>query len=154
MATPRTFDGDGISFTELGDVVVLMWSGDARLERARRATTQLERVMRERSDPIIAIQLVRSTSKPPDGPARAEAGHQLALLGSRLRRLITLPLGDAFWMSVVRAVLRAMTLLSRHSAVSAVVGSVDEAVAEVEKVRSPSTPPSAELRVLLTRLIA
>lgn len=154
MDPPRTADGDGISFTEHGDVAVLVWTGDARLERARWATTQLERVMRERSGPIIAIQLVRSTSKPPDGPARAEAGHQLELLGPRLRRLITLPLGDAFWMSVVRTVLRAMTLLSRHSAVATVVSNIDEAVAEVDKVRSSMTPTNAELRALLTRLSA
>jgi hypothetical protein len=150
---PRIQTGDGVAFAEIGDVLLMAWSAPARIDRARFVTGCLKTSLRATTGSLILVQLILPSSSPPDAPTRAEAAHQIAIVGHRLRRLVTVPLGDGMWTILVRMIMRGIALFQKFSGASVVVDDVDEALHQINLVRRPTTPTGAELRALFTQLL-
>jgi hypothetical protein len=143
---------DGIALWSRGDTILIVWQTPARIHRLKWLFEQIDAVAARNLGGIVVLQLVLSTSSPPDGPAREENQVRMRRLGASLRRLVTVPLGDALWMSIVRAIMRGLTLVSGQSKSQFVASSEAEGLDLLMKAAGPSTPSRRELSTELDEL--
>jgi hypothetical protein len=140
---PSTFDGVGVMWR--GDVMLIVYQHDARLHRTRWLFDQCEEVCAKLPGGIMALMVVLPTADPPDGPTRHENNSRLKKLGSKLRRLVTVPAGDAFRMSVVRAIMRAISVIQGTTNVQFVCNTIDDGLRVMLVGSSRITPSGAQL---------
>jgi len=117
MPNPSPKVLDGVAITSRGDVVLVLWEAPARLHRARFLFDELDAYAAKIRGGIIALQLILPTASPPDAQTRAENHARLRTLGGSLRRVVTVPLGSALWIALVRTVMRGMAVVSGASKV-------------------------------------
>ena len=147
-ATSAVETFDGIAAARCGDVLLVLWKLPATLERFAWLEERLAEL--ERAEPsFVLVQLISSSSSPPDAKLRARVRTVLRGLEGRMRHLVSVPLGDALWMSVVRVIMRGMTLVSGQGQRSSVASSAKEAFDVVAAVAQPATPSRNELEETL-----
>jgi hypothetical protein len=140
---------DGVAVCTAGDVLLMLWQAPSRLERARWMLGIAERLVKRHPDGIVMIQLVLRSSSPPDGATRADINERLKSHGHLVRRVVTVPVGDAFWSSIVRTMMRAMYLVTDQTRRQVVAATARAGVERVREVASPHTPSRA---LLLARI--
>jgi hypothetical protein len=146
---------DGVAVMFRGDVLLILYEKDARLHRTRFLFDRADEVARHASDAgLIAFMIVLPTAAPPDSETRAENVARLHKLGSQVRLLVTTPVGDAFRMSVVRAVMRALAILQRRSRTNVVASTIEDGLARVMEAAGPLTPPKSVILADLYTLYA
>lgn len=135
--------GDGVAVSFQGDVVILMWKAASRAHRL----AWLARELQSRSDleSFVVLQVILTSSSPPDGPANAEARRLLKSISGRMRRIVSVALGDSVWTSIVRAVMRAMVMVIGQSHLAVVTATVPEALGKIHEVRTEKTPSGTAL---------
>jgi hypothetical protein len=138
-----TYDGVGLLFR--GDLAIIVYQAPARLLRSRWLFDRMDEWIERTPGGILALMLVLPTADPPDAPTRAENKVRLKKMGSRLKRLVTTPVGDALWFTIVRTVMRAMSILQGQSSVQFVCETVDEGVRRVLEAATPLTPPRSQV---------
>jgi hypothetical protein len=144
--------GDGIAAIALGDTLISLWQEPATLERWQ-WQLQLQRELLETQPAgIVCLVMILPESSAPNSAVRARMQQDFRSLGTKLRRLVALPLGDTLWLSVVRAMMRAILLVSGLSKQHVVVGRLREALDEIEKAAGPNTRTRGELRAAASRL--
>ena len=143
MTQAKTFDGVG--FLALGDTVLIVWQAAARVERNRWLFDNVDATLAENPGGIIILQHVLQSSNPPDKPARAENDARVRKLGANLRRLVTVPVGDALWGALVRAVMRALMLVTSSSKALFVASSEEHGV-DVALISASRQPADARPR--------
>ncbi len=144
-AMPDVAAGDGVAFVVHGDVVLTLWKEPARVARGRWLFDATERGIAERGS-FVLIQLILPSSSPPDGPMRAESSVRIKRWGERLRRVVSIPLGDALWISVVRTIMRAMFILQRNATTQVVASDIASGLRLVRDVSSVETPSFEALK--------
>lgn len=128
---------DGVAYAVRGDVAIALWKDAARVERGRWLFSGIERTAAQLPTFVI-LQLILPSSTPPDGPMREESVKFVKRLGPRIRRIVTVPLGDALWMNVVRTIMRAMFMLQRSLGTEMLVAA--DAAAGFKLLREAATP--------------
>jgi hypothetical protein len=145
---------DGVAGLTLGDTLLTLWQTPARPERIRQVTEWTEALIAETPGTIAACQFLLSTASPPNSAARAEALRGFRLVEPHARRLITVPLGDAVWHSIVRGIIRAgVAAWGRHKLIK-VAASRAEAFDLLTEIATPRSPGRAELEAGLAALDA
>jgi hypothetical protein len=134
---------DGIALSFQGDVALVLWKAASRAHRLVWLRRELD--ARPDLDSFVVCQLILPTSNPPDGPANAEAKRLLKAVSGRMRRIVSTALGDTMWVSIVRAVMRGMVLVTGQSHVAVIASTVPEALGRVHEVRSEKTPSGTAL---------
>jgi hypothetical protein len=130
---------DGVAAAVRGDTLVVVYQEPARLHRSRWVYDLADRLVERCPEGILALTIVLPTCAPPDGPTRAENSLRLRRLGSSLRRLVTVPVGDDLSRSIVRSVVRATAVLQRGPSRLLLSDTVDEGIAcLLESARSLS----------------
>jgi hypothetical protein len=140
-----TFDGVGVAGR--GDVLLIVYERDARLHRTRWLFDRADEVAAALPGGMLVYMVVLPTAAPPDAPTRAENVKRLQKIGGALRRLVTTPVGDAFRVSVVRTVMRALSILQGQSRVQFVTSTVDDGLTRLLDAAGPRTPPRSQLVV-------
>jgi hypothetical protein len=143
---------DGVAVMGRGDTFSIVYQKAARVHRTRWLFERLEAFVAGRSGEVMVLMVVLPTADPPDAPTRAENAAGLKRLGSRLRRMVTAPVGDAFRTSIVRTIMRALAALQGKSGVHFVVNSVDEAVQRIRQAAGGKTPSLDQLHADLAAL--
>lgn len=136
-----------------GDLFVLVWRNPATIERWRWQMNRVERVAASRTD-MVVLNVILSTSDPPDGALRSQMQADFRKLGEKLRRIVVVPLGGSMWMSVVRTIVRGILLVSGQAQRQSVVGTIGEGLRKLAEVAGPETPTGAETREMLAALAA
>lgn len=136
---------DGIALATAGDAIVVLWNAPSRVERIRWVFSQAALHLRACPEGVVVLQMILQSASPPDAEGRAENKRGLDLLGGRLRRLVTVPLGDDLWASVVRMVMRGMFMLQGQSQKLTVSDSVHSGIAQLGSVATARTPNAREL---------
>jgi hypothetical protein len=95
---------------------------------------------------------VLPSADPPDGATRRENAARLDKIGGRVRRLITVPVGDAFRVSVVRAVMRGLNVVLGYSQTRFVANSLDSGFSVLLEAATPKTPGRLQLQADIARL--
>ena len=70
---------------------------------------------------------------------------RLRKLGKHVRRLVTVPVGNAFKMSVVRAVMRGLNVILGHSNTRFISDNVESGLARLLEAKGPSTPAASQI---------
>lgn len=143
---------DGVASIALGDVMLTLWQTPARRERVRRVGSWAEELVRRTPGTIAACQFLLPSASPPDAGGRAEARAALRVVLPSARRLVTVPLGDAMWQSVVRGIIRVAVRLSGRSALIKVAANEREAFESLAQVATPRSPGLPELEAGLESL--
>jgi hypothetical protein len=92
--------------------------------------------------PPIALGVTLSMAAPPDAAKRRENSLQLRQLGSALRRLVAVPVGDSLWRSVARTVMRGMSVVAQ--APPHVGATPAHGIDKLLECASPATPRRAQ----------
>ena len=137
--------GDGVAYAVRGDVILVLWKAPSRLSRGRWLFDATGKIASAMSS-FAYVQIVLPSSSPPDKEMRTEASRWVERFASKLRTVVTVPIGDALWVNVVRTIMRAMFMLqgraSTHFVSDSVIGGVD-------KVRANATPETPSRDALL-----
>jgi hypothetical protein len=134
---------DGVAVVKRGDLFQIVYSAPARLHRTRWVFDRAE--ARTMGKDFVVLMVVLSTSDPPDAATRTENVERLRRIGPRLRRLVTVPLGDTFFVTIVRTIMRALALVTGHGRTQLICSSIEEGVARVVQVAGPSTPTATRI---------
>jgi hypothetical protein len=135
---------DGIALVRTGDVLVAVWKLAATRERFDWLTEHL-RTMADRWPSFVVLQLIMSSSSPPDAPLRARVRAVMRELDGRMRFLVSVPLGDALWMTIVRTIMRGLTVISGQTGRTSVASTVSQGLDHVAAVAREATPTRDEL---------
>jgi hypothetical protein len=128
-----------------GDVCLIVYQKPARLERTRWLFDVVDEMVEETHLDLLGFMIVLPTSDPPDAPTHQENFVRLRRLGKRVRRLVTVPAGNAFKMSVVRAVMRGMNVSLGHSGTRFISDNVDAGLARLLEASTASTPAVSQI---------
>jgi len=134
---------DGVGMLRRGDVCLIVYQKPARLERTRWLFDVVDGMM-EKTD-LLGLMIVLPSSEPPDAPTHQENYVRLRRLGPRVRRLVTVPVGNAFKMSVVRAVMRGLNVILGHSGTRFISDNVDAGLARLLEAKSAKTPTASHI---------
>jgi hypothetical protein len=140
---------DGVVMLAVGDTMLSVWKSGAELHRWRWFRSQMERFAERHENGIQILMLVLSSSAPPGSEVRKEVAESLRRLTSRLRRVTTVAVGESFWLTVVRSIMRTMLLLSGNATRQKVVATIDEGIDSVLSLATPETPSREELRAAI-----
>lgn len=142
---------DGVALTECGDVLVVVWKSAATEGRYDWFEPRLF-AMAQRHASMAILQIILSSSKPPNAALRARVRGSLVRLGPKLRCLVSVPVGDAIWATLVRGIMRGMAILAGQSEVLTVVASMDAAFERLTQDVGPETPSAEALARALDAL--
>jgi hypothetical protein len=148
----KTLVEDGVAVLYRGDTVLIVYQAAARLHRTKWLFRSINELAAHRAGDFMAFMVVLPTADPPDAATRAENSAQLRKLGTRLRRLVTAPVGDAFRMSIVRTVMRALAALQGKSGVHFVSNTIEEGLRRIREAAGAETPSVEQLRADLRAL--
>ena len=145
---------DGVGVVPLGDTLIAFWKAPPTLDRWQFQLNRMETLAASRPDGIVCVALITEWATPPDAKVRQAMQADYRRMGTKVRRLVVIPLGDSIWLSIVRPIVRGVLLLSGHSQRHRVVATVQEGLDAVLAAAGPTTPSSDELRRGLTAVSA
>jgi hypothetical protein len=154
MAEKGILTQDGVALKTLGSALVVLWQAPASIERWAWVVTHVEKLAGKYPEGISLLQLVLPSSNPPDSATRSRIQADCKRIGPRLDKLITVTVGDALWMSIVRTIVRGMLLLSGLSRSVVFAKNVAEAVKCIQDAHLPDTPSTADLKAGIQELFA
>jgi hypothetical protein len=136
---------DGVAVSVRGDLVLSLWKEPARVHRTRWFFDIVDEAAAKNPEGVGVLLLILPTSSPPDAPARAENAVRLRKLGKVIQRVVTVPLGDALFLNVVRTVMRAMFIVQGQARVQIVESSVSSGIGRTLEEASHRTPGRAQV---------
>lgn len=136
---------DGVGMLRRGDVCLIVYQKPARLERTRWLFDVLDEMIETTGRDVLGLMIVLPSADPPDPPTHHENFVRMRRIGTGIRRLVTVPVGNAFKMSVVRAVMRGLNIVLGHSGTRFIADSVDAGLARLMLAASARTPPASQL---------
>ena len=138
------YDGVGMLFR--GDTCLIVYQRAARIERTRWLFDVVENYLLDHDADLLAFLIVLPSADPPDGPTRQENADRMRKIGPRVRRLVTMPIGNAFKVNLVRAIMRALNMMLRRSHREWIADSVDEGLDALLEDASEHTPTARQIR--------
>jgi hypothetical protein len=153
IPTTETVDVfDGVATICAGDTLLALWSTPARAARIRHVSARTVELIARHPGGIAAAQLLLPSASPPGLSEVSAVREALRVILPSARRLVTVPLGDARWQSIVRGVMRAgLTLLGQSQRVK-VAATPEEALALLGEASSEATPSRAALTASVAAL--
>jgi hypothetical protein len=145
---------DGVGLVPVGDTLIAFWKAPPTLDRWRFQLNRMEMLAASRPDGIVCVALITEWATPPDAKVRQAMQADYRRMGTKVRRLVVIPLGDSIWLSIVRPIVRGVLLLSGHAQRHRVVATVQEGLDAVQAVAGPTTPSSQQLREAMSALSA
>jgi len=142
---------DGIAYAHAGDTVLVVYAAPARLPRTRWLFDRLDEIT-ARVAPINGLMIVLPSADVPDADTRAENTRRMGRLRGRLRRIVTVVIGDSMRLTLVRTIMRAMFLLQGQSRVQSIVDSVEEGLSLLLSTPTPNMPDRAQLTAALDEI--
>jgi len=142
---------DGIAVFIQGDLFLIHYGADARVHRTRWLFDRLdEHFLRHRGD-VLGMMIIPAEVATPDAATRAENSVRMKKLMG-MRRLVTVALGDAFKVSIVRTIMRTLVLIQGRAKDHFVVETEAQGIDRLLEARSASTPSRAEIEQMLAEM--
>lgn len=141
----------GIAVGAVGDLVVLVYVAPPRFERMRWMYDRCEEIVSRLPDTVLTLQIVLPSSTPPDSRARAETRHRLNKIDPKVRRLVTVAVGDDIKAAMVRVLMRGIFMLSPRRDARFVTETVPQGIETLFVGRSELTPRRHEAVALVQR---
>lgn len=145
---------DGVGALRRGDTVLIVYQKAAELKRTRWLFDTMDELLAETDSDVLVLLVVLPSSDPPDAETRDENSRRMRTIGRRVRRFVTTPVGNAFRVSVVRAIMRGLNVALGHSGTRFVADSIEEGLALVLAAKTPATPSPRQLYLDLGAIYA
>lgn len=136
---------DGVGMLRRGDVCLIVYQKAARVERTRWLFDTVEGFLATTTSDLLALMIVLPTADPPDDRTRRENLARMRKISDRVRRLVTVPIGNTFKVSVVRTVMRSLNTLLGYSDTQFITDTVEEGISELMEVKSAETPTAEQI---------
>jgi hypothetical protein len=136
---------DGVGCITRGDAALVLYKSPARLERTRWLFDSIDALAATKPDGVIAFLVVLSTADLPDAATRVENTERMKKLGSSIRRVVTVPVGDTFRLNLVRTIMRSLSVLQGSSKIQMVSSTLEDGLARFIEAASPETPLKSQL---------
>ena len=143
--SPAVKTNDGVAFLARGDAITVVYSSPARLHRSRWLYDLADRAAAQNPGGIVGLMVILPTADAPDAPTRAENSTRMRKLAPAMRRFVTVAIGDDFRVSVVRTVMRALSVLQGKTKVHFVANTAEEGIKRLLEAASASTPGPVQL---------
>jgi hypothetical protein len=137
---------DGVAVLARGNAISIVYQSAARLHRTRWLFDTLDELAAEKPDGIIGFMVILPTADPPDAATRAENNARLRKLGTTLRLMVTVPVGDELWLSIVRTILRAMNVIHGKAHAYIVSATLEEGLDRLLQAAGPLTPSREQIK--------
>lgn len=131
---------DGVAAIARGDLLTVLYRGDARAHRSVWLFERMEHMVASGVPSVIGLVVVPPDSKPPDQQARAAESAAYERFGRSIRRVITVPEGSPFRVSVVRLVMAAHVMILRRGDFALIAKDVEDGIRLVLEAKSALTP--------------
>lgn len=141
----KVFVYDGVGMLFRGDTCLAVYQKAARIERTRWLFDVVENYLLDHDTDLLAFLIVLPSADPPDAPTRQENTNRMRKIAPRVRRLVTVPIGNAFKVNVVRAIMRGLNFLLRQSDTHSIADTVEEGLDVLFEVASVRTPPARQI---------
>ena len=135
---------DGVALATRGDTCSILWKAPARQLRARWLFDQMDRLIADQPQGVLALMIILPTSAPPDRATSIEAAARVMKLRAATRRIVVVVLGDSVWQSVAKGILRVFMPWSSSRVMFA--SQVDEGITKLLRVAGPRTPRAAAIQ--------
>jgi len=147
MAIPKgeVIDSDGIGILVRGDFVAIVGKAPARLQRTKKLFDILDEAATSSSQGIVVMIVILPTADPPDKETREVTSERTNKLGSKLRRIVTIPIGDSFHLSIVRTVMRAMSVIRGRASLDKVTDTIESGIEIALEAKSSLTPSRGQI---------
>lgn len=145
IRTPQFVVMDGIAFGFQGDFCTLIYDAPPRYERMKALYDPCDAYFEQLEGTALTLQVVLPASTAPDASARAETRRRLATIDPRVRRLVTVAVGDDVRAAVVRVIMRGIFAISPRRSTRSVSEIIPTAVEHLLSDRSEVTPRRHEL---------
>jgi hypothetical protein len=139
-----TYDGVGMLFR--GDTCLIVYQKAARIERTRWLFDVVENYLLDHDTDLLAFMIILPSADPPDAATRQENAERMRKIGPRVRKLVTMPIGNAFKVQMVRAIMRGIDFVLRHADKRSTADTVDEGLQQLLEDASSHTPPAGQIR--------
>lgn len=136
---------EGVSVVMRGDLLLIHYGADARIDRTKWAFDRADELAAKCPNGILALMIVAANAAPPDAETRKENARRFAKIQPKLRRMVTVPLGDSIQKSIVRAIMRALALLLRQGDIQKIAATEAEGVAQILDAKSAGTPMPSQI---------
>jgi hypothetical protein len=138
------YDGVGMLFRE--DTCLIVYQKAARIERTRWLFDVVENYLLDNDTKLLALLIVLPSADPPDARTRQENTDRTRRIGHRIRRLVTVPIGNAFKANIVRAVMRGLNFMLGQSDARSIADTVAEGLDALLEVGTERTPSARQIR--------
>lgn len=114
-------------------------------EQWRWCVSQLEALAASNPDGIVFFQFLLPSADPPSAAIRTQIQNDLARLGPKIRKMVTVVFGDSMRQSIVRTLMRGMLLLGGLSKQQAIVATLEDGASIVREAGGANVPSRAEI---------
>jgi hypothetical protein len=128
-----------------GDTCLIVYQKAARIERTRWLFDVIENYLLDNDTNLLAFLIVLPSADPPDARTRQENTDRTRRIGQRIRRLVTLPIGNAFKANIVRAIMRGLNFILGQSDSRSIADNVADGLDELLEVATERTPPARQI---------
>lgn len=136
---------DGVGMLRRGDTCLIVYQKAARLERTRWLFDVVDEIVAKTGLDLLGLMVVLPSADPPDAPTHQENYARLRKLGPHVRRLVTVPVGNEFRTSVVRAVMRGLNIILGHSGTRFIANTVSDGLTRLLEAASSRTPQPSQI---------
>jgi hypothetical protein len=143
---------DGIGMIARGDLLTVLYRGDARAHRSAWIFERMEQMVASGVPSVVGLLVIPPESKPPDQAARATESAAYERFGRSIRRVVTVPEGSPFRVSVVRLVMAAHVTILRRGDFVLISKGVDDGVRLVVETKTALTPSAEQILSDIERL--
>jgi hypothetical protein len=156
VSTEAVLTHDGVGVVSRGNLVIVLYAADARLHRTRWTFDRVDETVARCPEGILCLMVILPGGGPPDAPTRAENSSRFRKIDAALRTMVTVALGDQFRLSIVRAVMRGLILVSRQQGRHLIAVTEQEGLDKLlaGKGVGPTTPTRAQIEADLAALHA
>jgi hypothetical protein len=136
---------DGVSMLHRGDTCLMLYQKAARLHRTRWLFDVLDAALEGPSRDILGLLIVLPSADPPDVATHRENYERLGKIDPLVRRLVTVPIGNALKTGIVRAVMRGLNVVTGRSKRHFIADSVEDGIAQLLEAKGPQTPSTEQI---------
>lgn len=155
MSAPRVptlHQRPGVGFLIRGDLFIIVWTGEPTMASNKWIIDNVAGMSSSNPQGLIGLQIIMPNAGIPDAETRRYIEDSFRTRLGKIRNVVTAPIGDSLRQSLIRTMLRGMSVIANRSQSIAIVATLDEAIAQLLLVRSSQTPSRAEILTDLQRL--
>ena len=136
---------DGVGISARGDLLIAVYGADASLPRSVWLFGAAEKLITQSGRSIQALLIVPPGTKPPDSATRDAESAAYRRFGSKLRRVVAVPEGGGFRVSVVRMVFYAHAAVTGSPRTFMLAKDLNEAVGLLHQTGTDRTPSAEQI---------